>query len=291
MKPFKLHFHRLGCDWQIVYFASKEILFLEDKLLRMIDSYCDVFSRFDSNSMLSQLNEKRELMVSDQFLMLWDQSVYFYKKTGGCFNPLASPAHIGYRESFEKKSQEFVSSKLIDLDFSKIEKNGNVLKLKPGQLLDFGGFGKGYLVDQIVVWLRGISNHFYVNAGGDISVFGGKPDGSPWNIGMDDPRSDDLNLVLHLHTGSVATSGTSKRFWGQDKHHILDVEKKDSAHNEILSATILSSPCVLADVLATVSIATNKAKVYEIFSNFNVEFAFLSGDKWVFSKNFRKYLA
>jgi thiamine biosynthesis lipoprotein len=65
-----------------------------------------------------------------------------------------------------------------------------------------------------------------INFGGDVRALGAKPDGSPWQIGIQDPRQlDQCFATLSLIQGALATSGDYERFFeldGQRYCHILN---------------------------------------------------------------------
>ena len=62
--------------------------------------------------------------------------------------------------------------------------------------------------------------------GGNIFTLGDKPDGSPWVVAVDDPRSDGYIGRLSLRGDwSVSTSSGAQRYFVKDGvvyHHILD---------------------------------------------------------------------
>jgi len=98
---------------------------------------------------------------------------------------------------------------------------------RPGMELDFGGFGKEYAVDRATELLavQGVC-HGYVNLGGDMRFLGTQPDGSPWSIGIQDPRAVDATVAsIPFSIGALATSGDYERFIEVDGRrycHILD---------------------------------------------------------------------
>ena len=93
--------------------------------------------------------------------------------------------------------------------------------------LDFGGFGKEYAADRAgaVLAARGL-RHGYVNLAGDMRMLGPKPDGSPWMIGIQDPRDKTAILAtIPVDRGGLATSGDYERYFeldGKRYCHILD---------------------------------------------------------------------
>lgn len=209
------------------------------------------FSRFREDSDLSQLNTRKHLSVSDRFLDLLNISIRMHHETDGLFNPLVNVAKIGYSHSFEtgvfeqKDAQE-------DLDITHIHIHGHEVTLGENQTLDFGGIGKGYAVDGAAEVLESFGHeHFLVNAGGDIRVRGLNEEGTPWNIGIENPFAPGVFASIQLTNASVATSGNYKRQWeiaGKQYHHLLNPR---SGKNEfsIQSVTVIAPECTVCDAL------------------------------------------
>jgi len=98
---------------------------------------------------------------------------------------------------------------------------------RAGMEIDFGGFGKEYAADRAAaVLIDGGVRHGYVNLGGDMRVVGPQPDGSPWVIGIQDPRrTGQTTAAIPVESGALATSGDYERFFdlnGKRYCHILD---------------------------------------------------------------------
>ena len=110
------------------------------------------FSRFQQDSCLTKLNEKKSAEVSDIFLEVLQKSQYFFELTGGYFNPLISLESIGYDKSFThlpKERKEYSFSPTEEYDFQNIRIEDHTVHLKAEHNLDFGGIVKGYTVDTV----------------------------------------------------------------------------------------------------------------------------------------------
>jgi thiamine biosynthesis lipoprotein len=123
---------------------------------------------------------------------------------------------------------------------------------------DTGGIAKGYAADKAVETLKalGISSGLVAIAG-DIRAFGSKPDGSPWTIGIRNPRgaeaNDDVMATLELSDEAVSTSGDYERFFmreGVRYHHILDPRTGYPARENI-SVTVVAPEAVFTDGFST----------------------------------------
>lgn len=103
----------------------------------------------------------------------------------------------------------------------------SVLLPEAGMEIDFGGFGKEYAADAAAASLQKAGfGHGYVNLGGDIRVMGPQPDGSPWLIAIQNPRSrDETVATIPLLHGGLATSGDYEKFFvldGKRYCHIMN---------------------------------------------------------------------
>lgn len=92
--------------------------------------------------------------------------------------------------------------------------------------LDFGGYLKGVALDRAVALLKakGIHNAL-INIGGNVMALGSKQ-GTPWKVGIQNPRQPGAMATLALGDGeAIGTSGDYQRFFevdGQRYCHLLD---------------------------------------------------------------------
>lgn len=120
--------------------------------------------------------------------------------------------------------------------------------------LGFGGFAKGFAVDQAVKALQqqGIQNAL-VNIGGDLRAIGMHGQ-RPWVIGVRHPRQDGMLATIAIQGDeSVFTSGDYERFFeyqGQRYPHILDPRSGRPA-DQAMSVTVLHDNAAIADAAAT----------------------------------------
>ncbi|MES2152407.1 MAG: FAD:protein FMN transferase [Pseudomonadota bacterium] len=163
---------------------------------------------------------------TDELLNVADQ---LYRSSGGLFD--ASSGVL-------RKAWDFKLAQLPDADtlaqaaalvgWDRVQRRvGQVRLPMAGMEIDFGGFGKEYAADRAATAIAGAGGrHGYVNLAGDIRVFGPKPDGAPWVVGIQDPRqADRLVASIPLTDGALATSGDYERYFeldGQRYCHILD---------------------------------------------------------------------
>ncbi|MET9293136.1 FAD:protein FMN transferase [Streptomyces sp. NPDC003077] len=118
---------------------------------------------------------------------------------------------------------------------------------RPGGRLDPSGLVKGWAVEEASRILRaaGAANTC-VNGGGDLQLGGEASPGTPWRVGIADPRRP--GRLLTVVTGrdlAIATSGTTERGC-----HITD-PRTGAPATKALSATVTGPHLTWADAYAT----------------------------------------
>lgn len=146
---------------------------------------------------------------------------------------------------------QYVNFQQIHLD----EVKGTIM-LDSNQIsLDLGAVAKGYAVDEAVKSLQAMGmTAGLVNAGGDLKVFGKKPDGSPWNIGIQNPEDAQTVMAsIILEDSALVTSGDYERYIiydGVKYHHILDPKTGWPARG-CKSVSVACESALEADILST----------------------------------------
>jgi len=155
-------------------------------------------------------------------------------------------------------SSDKLSDAVSRIGYENVSLSGNTLTLSCGAEIDLGGIAKGYIADRMAEQLKSAGKmHGIVNLGGNVVVFGGKADGSPFTVGIQKPfgASGETALTLCLSDGAVATSGTYERSFTRDgvlDHHILDPKTGMPADTGLSSVTVITGSSAEADALSTV---------------------------------------
>lgn len=112
---------------------------------------------------------------------------------------------------------------------------------------DPSGYVKGWAADRArEIAQRHEIKHGQINAGGDVVVFGGKADGSPWHLGVRHPDIvDAIATTVSLIDGALAGSGNYER-----GAHIVDPNTGLPAIGARATA-VVGPDAGVADALAT----------------------------------------
>jgi len=226
-----------------------------------------IASIYDSQAEAAQLNAAARIdNPSFELVELLDAAMRLSEASRGAFDVTIEPllALWQYDPSAERQFWELdleeqqaaidEAKRFVGADRIHLRENPTAIELDPGTSIDLGGIAKGYVVDRgIEALLRAGIDHALVDAGGDIAVVGGKPDGALWEISLRDPEGDAEPVArFALRDGAIATSGNYLRFYDPDREigHILDPRTGFSAQ-AASSATVIATTCTEADALAT----------------------------------------
>lgn len=230
--------------------AAEEEIRRLDKLLSVTDPKSEIyqFNHGDPEA----LSESRGLAL---------RALYYAAITDGAYDPTVYPLMElwgFYGETPQVPDGEALEKARALTGYLNCEVAGDTFTLPEGFGLDLGGIAKGYTADRILEISMSRCRAMVISLGGNVAFFGEKPDGSDWNILIEDPNKDGEYLgTLHFPSGSsahVVTSGGYERYFeenGVRYHHILDPKTGCPAETDLLSVTIIGSDGAMADVLST----------------------------------------
>lgn len=228
-----------------------------------------LWSRTRPDSEISRLNEAaggEPVTLSQDTLTLLSRAVELHDLTDGALDVTIAPVMdtwgFGTAASFGEATYRVPPQSELDALLPFVNADRLVLTEDTGFLpvsgmaVDLGAMAKGRLSDLLRQQLMGDGvSSALLDLGGNITVLGNKPDGSPWKVGIKNPQNDsDYFCVLSLADKTCSTSGGYERYFEQDGvryHHILDPKTGYPAETGLLSVTVVSQDGTLADALST----------------------------------------
>lgn len=190
------------------------------------------YSRYRPDSLLSRINAAagQDWVACDsETRSLFDYAEQLYRYSDGLFDVTAGILRRAWNFRTPRVPEAAELAPLLALiGWQRVERHDDQIRLPlAGMEIDLGGIGKEYAADRAAAILasQGVA-HGYVNLAGDMHVIGPKPDGQPWQIGIQDPRqSGKLVASIPVERGALATSGDYERFFefkGKRYCHLLD---------------------------------------------------------------------
>lgn len=131
----------------------------------------------------------------------------------------------------------------------------SVFLKQKGMKIGFGAIGKGYAADQAKALLQshGVKAGI-INASGDLSAWGKRPNGKSWKVGITNPlNKNKVFATLPVDNQAIVTSGNYEKFItldGKRYSHIID-PRTGYPSSGIVSVTVIAPKAELADALAT----------------------------------------
>jgi len=238
--------------WAVVNAAQHEASRIEKK-----------YSRYTTNNIIYQINnaQGKTVEVDDETARLLNYAQQCFELSDGAFDISSGVLREAWKfdGSDNIPSKNKVSAILARVGWDKIKWDYPTLRMLTGMQLDFGGIGKEYAVDKTAAIIaEQFTTNVLVNFGGDIAVSGARKNGSPWEIGLQDPEKNNAVIAkIELKKGGVATSGDLNRFLlkeGIRYTHILDPKTGWPVKNAPRQVTVLANTCIDAGMLSTFAI-------------------------------------
>lgn len=176
--------------------------------------------------------------------------------------------------------------------------DGRAFLTEPGMKANLGAIAKGYIADQIKLFLQDAGvTHAQINLGRNLLFIGGHTDDSPFLVGVQSPwdAQGEVSLAVQVKDMSVVTAGTNERYFeyeGKRYHHILDPFTGFPADLGVASVTIISQESVMGDALSTTCLLLGpEAGLARIEQMPGIEALYLMDDgRQIMSSGFASYL-
>ena len=218
----------------------------------------DALSRFRDASELTRLNKTAGsgdvVHPSDRLRRALTASDRAHRVTRGRFDPrvLVDLDRLGYRGAalgVPLPNERPATARTLGHIVEAVGRRGRSISGP----VDLGGIGKGLTLR----WAAGLlvragARDFLLEAGGDLVAHGHDPDGTAWQVGIEDPAGNEEPLAVIAVTDlAVATSSTRVHRWtvgGRAVHHLLDPRTGEPADGGLAAVTVAGSDPAWAEV-------------------------------------------
>lgn len=249
-------------------------------------------SAVDADSEISALNRDGSAALTVDTAALVRRSLALCGELGGCFDITVFPAMRAWgftTGDYAVPDDAALTSLAERIDYSAVAVSGDTVTLPAGVMVDLGAVAKGALADEAKEILQEEgAGGAVLNLGGTILLYGQKPDGSAFTVGVADPDAPASCFgTLTLGEGVAATSGGYERYFELDGRryiHILDPATARPVDNGVLSVTVFTDDGARADALSTalfVMGAERAAEYYRAHSGFGYVILTDGGDLYV----------
>ncbi|MEU6356614.1 FAD:protein FMN transferase [Streptomyces sp. NPDC047072] len=238
--------------------------------LAEVDAAC---SRFRPDSELTALDgsEGRPVRVSPLLAEALGVALRAAEATDGAVDPTVGSAMeaIGYDRDFtlvreDDRPIRLTVKRAPGWRLIHLDRTSGTVTVPSGVRLDLGATAKAWAADKAATLLaKAAGCGVLVSLGGDTAV-AGPPPADGWQIRVQDTTGpvDETPpqgpyATVGLHSGGLATSGTSARTWhrdGQTLHHILDPHTGLPAQTPWRTISVAAPTCAEANTATTAAL-------------------------------------
>ena len=220
------------------------------------------------DSLISRFNQApagAEFELPPGFAAVLAAALTLARETDGAYDPTVGPLVNlwGFGPDGTRRAPpaaEAIAAARARVGWERLDfEPGSRRLVQPGGIyLDLSSIAKGHGVDRVVEHLlsRGLRSAMF-DIGGDLRVIGRRPDGQPWQIGIERP----VEGVRQVQTAvsmpadqALATSGSYRNFFregGRRFAHLIDPRTAAPVAHRLVSVSVLHASCTQADALAT----------------------------------------
>ncbi len=255
----------LGTACRITLYDSSSAAALDAAFARIAEIEARM-SLHSATSEIAQVNQNAGIApvaVSKDTFVVVQEALEIAELSQGAFDPTVGPLVMAWDiggDAPRRPPQAEIDTLLPLIGYQRVTLNEEAQTIAlqdAGMKLDLGGIAKGYAADEVakVLTAHGVKSAI-VNLGGNVLTMGVKVDGSPWRIGIQNPRAERGGhvMIVSLDDKTLVTSGPYERRFeidGVEYHHILDTTTGYPVQTDITSVSIITDESFLADALST----------------------------------------
>lgn len=238
--------------------------------LAEVDAAC---SRFRADSELRALDTAhgRPVRVSPLLAEALAVALRAAEQTEGAVDPTVGSAleALGYDRDFtlvhdDDRPVRLTVRRAPGWRSVRLDEATGTVTVPPGVRLDLGATAKAWAADRAATTLAAAAGcGVLVSLGGDTAVAGEPPAGG-WRIrvqdvtgAVDEHPAPGTHTTVGLHSGGLATSGSTARRWrraGHDLHHIVDPRTGLPALGPWRTVSVAAATCAEANAASTAAL-------------------------------------
>lgn len=274
------------------YNAKETIKEVENEMKRL-EALINFFKASSEIGILNNSGFEKKIKLSFEVFNIIKKAKYFSNISDGAFDISLAPV-IKLWGVFTKEervpAEKEIKEKLSLVNYKNLilDEGENAVKFsKEDMKVDLGGIAKGYAADRAVqIYKQNKVSAAFVNLGGNVMVFGEKPDNSNWSVGVQEPFKNrgEIIGVINVRDESVVTSGNYVRYFedkGVKYHHIIDPRTGYPADSNLMSVTVISQNSMEGDALSTAAFVLGDKEGIQLIKNYGAKAIFITKDKKV----------
>ena len=268
VQPFELgwkcRFNAMASPCEILFAkcSATEARSLSEMAFSEVKRIEQKFSRYRDDNIVHRINNSngQRVDIDDEVERLLTFADQCYQVSDGLFDITSGVLRKVWRfdGSGNVPTAEDIVALLPLVGWETVRHTSNTVQLNRGMELDFGGIGKEYAVDRVLLMLsEKFQQPMLINFGGDIATNGMLFPDHRWSVGVEAISNDAVTKLLDVSGGAIATSGDSRRFLLRDGvryTHVLSPKTGWPVKNAAHSMTVAAPSCVQAGMLSTIAL-------------------------------------
>lgn len=258
----------MGTRYSVTIPTRDDIAELQRKVAERLKAINAQMSTYDKESELSRFNQYQGddwFAVSSETAYVVQFALEVAESTEGAFDPTVGPVVNlwGFGPEGRRKeppAEKDIAAARLRIGYQNLEVREQppaLRKDRPAVYLDLSALAKGFAVDEISELLAKAGCHdSLVAIAGDIYARGTKPDGSPWQIGIESPDAPDKapERKLRISDAAISTAGdwrNSFTYDGVRYSHVIDPRTGRPVGHQVASVTVVADRSIQADAWDT----------------------------------------
>ena len=275
-----------------IYDAEKKLCL--DECMELAGKYENMLSPTIEGSDIWNINHSNgePVTVSKETAELLETALFYCEMSGGRIDlTMETVSNLWDFHADNETSNQIPDKAVLEKALSHVDyhnlliENDTVTLLDPDSAISLGFIAKGYIADKIKEYLLSQNvESAIINLGGNLLAVGTRPDGTPFQFGIQMPFDEQGSTITTLSVSdkSTVSSGVYERYFYQDDilyHHILDTASGYPVQNHLLGVTILSDSSTMGDALSTTCFVLGPGDGMELIESLeDVEAIFITDD-------------